>query len=110
MVIEYNKEQVRQQIEFESADIMKTKEMQETAINNLKRIIGTVEVQCPRCKKIQLSESIKNKKCEKCGTLFQVYPKNKMSNLTKSESNMKKLHLIHQWYSLEKRGKYMTIM
>ena len=112
MVMEkYDKDKVRQEIEaFERADKCKRKIYVGNEIEILKRRIGSVEVICPSCNRKQLMEISLNRKCVRCGRSFQLYPKNGTSKLAHTEINMRKLYLIHQWYSLVHHGRVMNIM
>lgn len=107
----YNKDAVIQEIEhFEKASEYKAKILAGCEAENLQKIIGTVEVICPHCSTQQVMPLALKRRCIRCEKSFQLYPKNSKSNLAYTEYNLRKLHLIHQWYSLVHHGKFMTIM
>lgn len=107
----YDKEEVAKEIDqFQKASDYKAKILAGSEAENLRKLIGNVEVICPHCTTKQVMPLALKRKCIRCEKSFQLYPKYTISNLAHTELNMKKLHMIHQWYSLVHHGKFMTIM
>jgi transposase-like protein len=107
----YNREKIRQEIEaFETADKFKQRRMIGNSLERLKNIIGHIEVQCPSCSMIQNSENFVSKTCIHCGKRFQIFPNNRPSRVPETAWNKKKRLLIHEYYHLNKTGRFLTIM
>lgn len=72
------------------------------------RLGNSLIVECPKCGKKQHTQTTISRRCVSCHSTFKIFPQNHPSRVCYCPKEL--IPILHQLYSLENEGKFLSIL